>query len=456
MAISTENIWTEAQERLRSVLSPDTYKDWFAPLRASSPDPNTIVLELANESYELWLKENYVGLLREVLARVSGRRLQVKFKMIGGGEISPSAPQLASKAAQTKSAGVMAEQNPSSAGGNLNAKHTFDAFVLGESNKFAAAAALAVARAPGKSYNPLAVTAGPGLGKTHLLHAIAHFVSTQNKDARILYVNCEELTNDFMECIQKDERALFRKRYRGADVLLIDDIQFLAGKVQIQEELFHTFNALHQNQRQVVLASDVPANQVPGLDRRLVSRFEGGLWTELQAPDFPMRMAILRKKAQLLGAEVPEELLTKLANRFRTNVRRLEGALIRVASYAALTQRQPSLELAESLLGDMEYESAQPTIADIQNEVAKRFNIRPEDLACRRRLENIAIPRQIAIYLSRQMTEASSTIIGEAFGGRDHATVLRASRSVKNQMEVNQKFRQLVTSLERQVARHDR
>ena len=452
MANSTENIWAEAQERLRSVLSPDTYNGWFAPLRASSQDPNTIVLELAKDSYELWLKENYIGLLREVLARVSGRQLQVKFKMTGGEDVRPSAPQLASKVAEIK----VAEQTPSNLCRNLNPKHTFDAFVLGESNKFAAAAALAVARAPGRTYNPLALTAGCGLGKTHLLQAIGNFVLAQNKEAHILYVNCEELTNDFVECIQKDELALFRKRYRGADVLLIDDIQFLAGKVQIQEELFHTFNALHQNQRQVVLTSDVPASQVQGLDRRLVSRFEGGLWTDLQAPDFPMRMAILRKKAQLLGVEVPEEFLTKLANRFRTNIRRLEGALIRVASYAALTQKQLSLDLAESLLGDMEIENDQPTIADIQNEVAKRFNIRPEDLACRRRLENIAIPRQIAIYLARQMTEASSTLIGEAFGGRDHATVLRASRSVKNQMEVNHKFRQLVTSLERQVIQHGR
>ena len=456
MAASTENIWAEAQERLRSVLSPDTYNVWFAPLRASSLDSNTIVLEMGNDFCELWMKENYLGLLREVLNKVSGRQLQVKFKMVADADARASAPRLGSKPAEAKSAGAITEQISSPVGANLNARNTFDTFVVAESNRFAAAAALAVARSPGKVYNPLAVTAGPGLGKTHLLHAIGHFIAAQNKDAKILCVSCEELANDFAESVEKHELSLFRKRYRGADVLLIDDIQFLSGKEEIQEELFHTFNALHQKQKQVVLTSDVPANQLQGLNGRLVSRFEGGLWTDLQVPDFTMRMAILRKKAQLLGVEVSEELLSNLANRIRTNVRRLEGALIRVVSYAALTQKELSMELAESLLGDLDQESVQPTIADIQNEVAKRFNIRPEDLASRRRLENIAIPRQIAIYISRQITEASSTAIGEAFGGRDHATVLRATRSVQNQMEVDQKFRHLVTTLERQVAQHAR
>jgi chromosomal replication initiator protein len=454
MATATENLWDEAQGRLRSVLSPDTYNAWFAPLRASGQDPNTIILELGSGISELRLREHYLELLQEVLKRVSGRQLQVKFKMAGDEDRRVPTSRLPSKPSEAKVAGVRLEEKRSNLGALFNPKNTFDTFVVGDSNKFAAAAALAVSQAPGKSYNPLAVTAGSGLGKTHLLHAVGNFVSAHNRNARILYVSSEELTNEFMECIQTNEQALFRKRYRNVDVLLVDDIQFLAGKEQIQEELFHTFNALHQNQRQVVLTSDLPASQVQGLDSRLVARFEGGLWADLHAPDLPMRMAILRKKAQTLGGEVPEELLTHLANRIRTNVRRLEGALIRVVSYAALTQKQLSLELAESLLIDLEQEKSQPTIADIQNEVAKRFNMRPADLASRRRFENIAIPRQIAIYISRQITEASSTVIGEAFGGRDHATVLRASLSVKNQMEVDQKFRQLVTSLERQVIEH--
>ena len=327
--------------------------------------------------------------------------------------------------------------------------------MVGNNNNFAYAAALAVAQVPGKSYNPLFLYGGVGLGKTHLLHAIGQYVVSNKKGARVAYVSSEKFTNEYIDGIQNNQLVKFRKKYRQTDVLLIDDIQFLAGKERIQEEFFHTFNTLHEARKQIVLTCDRPASEIQGLEHRLVSRFEWGLVTDLQPPDVEMRLAILQKKAQIMGVTLPDEVMNFLANRIRTNVRRLEGALIRVASYASLTGKKLSIEVVEGLLREILHEEGRLTISIevIQKKVAEHYDIRLADMTSKRRPENIAFPRQVAMYLSRQMTESSLNTIGEAFGGRDHGTVLHACRLVKDRMEVDANVRQVVHYLEKQLNR---
>jgi chromosomal replication initiator protein len=453
MQASAEKIWSAAQEHLRSMLSPDTYNLWFAPLRACGQDNNGIVLEVANDFCEVWLKDNYMGLLQDVVALASGHQLQIKFRVgLGNG-----AAQAASQ--QVQESVKPAELAPERISGNhdlsFNPKNTFETFVVGNNNNFAYAAALAVAQSPGKSYNPLFLYGGVGLGKTHLLHAIGQHVAGHKKGARVAFVSSEKFTNEYIDGIQNNQLAKFRKKYRQTDVLLIDDIQFLAGKERIQEEFFHTFNALHEAHKQIVLTCDRPASEIQNLEHRLVSRFEWGLVTDLQPPDVEMRLAILKKKAQLMGVQLPEEIIQFLANRIRTNIRRLEGALIRVASYAALTGKKLSLEVVEGLLREILHEEGRYSISieTIQKKVAEHFDIRLADMTSKRRPENIAFPRQVAMFLSRQMTESSLSTIGEAFGGRDHGTVLHACRLVKDRMEVDAHVRQVVSYLEKQLMR---
>jgi chromosomal replication initiator protein len=327
--------------------------------------------------------------------------------------------------------------------------------VVGSTNNFAHAAALAVAQAPGKAYNPLFVYGGTGLGKTHLLHAIGHHVGSNKKPAQVAYVSSEQFTNEYIDGIQNHQLARFRKKYRQTDVLLIDDIQFLAGKERIQEEFFHTFNALHEARKQIVVTCDRPAGELQNLEHRLVSRFEWGLVTDLQQPDVEMRLAILRKKTQFMGIELPEDIMSFLAYRIRTNIRRLEGALNRVVSYSALIGKELSLERVENLLRDFLHEEGHHAISieAIQKQVAEHFDIRLADMTSKRRPENIAFPRQIAMFFSRQMTESSLNTIGEAFGGRDHGTVLHACRLVKERMEVDSHVRQVVGHLEVKLSR---
>jgi chromosomal replication initiator protein len=453
MQLSAEKIWNSAREHLRSKLNNDTYNMWFAPLRACVIDGNYVTLEAANEFCGVWLKDNYLSLLQDAFATASGRQLQVKFKIAAGGAPAPVIPVAAT--VKTAKTAEPAHDRPANNELHFNPKNTFESFVVGNNNNFAYAAALAVAQAPGKSYNPLFLYGGVGLGKTHLLHAIGQHVSGSKKGARVAYVSSEKFTNEYIDGIQNNLLVKFRKKYRQTDVLLIDDIQFLAGKERIQEEFFHTFNALHEAHKQIVLTCDRPASEIQGLEHRLVSRFEWGLVTDLQPPDVEMRLAILNKKAQLMGVTLPDDIVNFLANRIRTNVRRLEGALIRVASYASLTGKKLTIEVVEGLLREILHEEGRLSISIevIQKKVAEHFDIRLADMTSKRRPENIAFPRQVAMFLSRQMTESSLNTIGEAFGGRDHGTVLHACRLVKDRMEVDANVRQVVHYLEKQLMR---
>ncbi len=459
MQVTAEKIWAAAQQQLRSMLNTDMYNLWFAPLRAQALENDCLNLEVANDFCEVWLKDNYIGLLQEVLTRSAGRPMQVKFKVVPGknGAAATTATPLHETApatpAKTRTADTASEKPPGDLG--FNSKNTFDTFVVGNNNNFAHAAALAVAQAPGKSYNPLFLYGGVGLGKTHLLHAIGHHVLGGRKNARVAYVSSEKFTNEYIDAIQNNQLVRFRRRYRQSDVLLIDDIQFLAGKERIQEEFFHTFNALHESHKQIVLTCDRPASEIQNLEQRLVSRFEWGLVTDLQPPDIETRLAILKKKARSMGVELPEDVINFLAHRIRANIRRLEGALTRVASYASLTNRKLSTEVVEGLLREVLHEEGRfaINIEVIQKRVAEHYDIRLADMTSKRRPENIAFPRQVAMFLSRQMTECSLNTIGEAFGGRDHGTVLHACRLVRDRMEVDANVRQVVSYLEKQLLR---
>ncbi|MBP9903374.1 MAG: chromosomal replication initiator protein DnaA [Verrucomicrobia subdivision 3 bacterium] len=458
MQASPETIWSSAQEQLRSLLSADTYNLWFAPLRATSIEGDNVVLEVANDFCEVWLKDNYSGLLQDVLSVAGAKQLRARF-VVRSTTLAPAAvpaPGLPKEpVAKSRAGSAQVDRNPGNVEWSFNPKNTFETFVVGNNNNFACAAAKAVAEAPGKSYNPLFLYGGVGLGKTHLLHAIGQHVTANRKGARVSYVSSEKFTNEYIDGIQNNQLVKFRKRYRQTDVLLIDDIQFLAGKERIQEEFFHTFNALHEAHKQIVLTCDRPASEIQGLEHRLVSRFEWGLVTDLQPPDVEMRLAILKKKAQSMGVTLPDDIINFLAHRIRTNIRRLEGALIRVASYASLTGKKLNVEVVEGLLREILHEEGRFSVnmEVIQKRVAEHYDIRLADMTSKRRPENIAFPRQVAMFLSRQMTENSLSSIGEAFGGRDHGTVLHACRLVKDRMEVDANVRQVVLYLEKQLMR---
>jgi chromosomal replication initiator protein len=469
---SPEKIWLDAQEMLRTILNTDIFKLWFAPLRAAEVTDETITLQVANDFSELWLKDNYGGLIQDAVTHAAGKPLKIRFQ-VGGPAPASTPPAHHSRSRHGTSDSGQSLEIPERAGGitegaersgsvreireihHFNPKNTFDNFVVGSNNNFAHAAALAVAQAPGKSYNPLFVYGGVGLGKTHLLHAIGQYVVQHKKGAKVAYLSSEKFTNEYIDAIQNNQLVRFRRKYRQTDLLLIDDIQFLSGKERIQEEFFHTFNALHENHKHIVLSCDRPASEIQNLEQRLVSRFEWGLVTDLQPPDVETRVAILRKKEKSMSVELPPEVINFLAQRIRANIRRLEGALIRVASFASLTGKKVSVEIVEGLLRDLLNEEGRYSISIevIQKKVAEHYDIRIADMTSKRRPEHIAFPRQVAMYLSRHLTESSLSSIGEAFGGRDHGTVLHACRQVKDRMEVDGSVRQAVHYLEDQLRR---
>ncbi|HAH99461.1 MAG TPA: chromosomal replication initiator protein DnaA [Verrucomicrobiales bacterium] len=458
MTNNFDKTWEKARETLRTMVNPELFNLWFNPIQPGFVNEDTAVLVVPNEFCAVWLKDNYLELLQDVLAHITGKKLNVRL------DISNESPQQPKKNLTTEADIEINElKRPpqtvtklrASQDKHFNPKNTFSTFVVGDNNNFAHAAALAVAQSPGRSYNPLFLYGGVGLGKTHLLHAIGHNVLKENPKLKVSYLSSEKFTNKYIEAIQNNELTKFRRTYRKTDVLLIDDIQFLAGKERIQEEFFHTFNALHEAHKQIVMTCDRPANEIKNLEHRLVSRFEWGLVTDMQPPDFETRLAILGKKADSLGVEIPAEAVSFLAKRIRTNIRRLEGALIRVSSYQSLTGKPVTPNAIEGLLKDVLVEEGRTavTIENIQKRVAEHYDIRFADMTSRRRPENIAFPRQIAMYLAREMTGKSLNSIGEAFGGRDHGTVLHACRLVRDRMEQQTDVRQAIRYLEGQLGR---
>ncbi len=442
-----DGVWKDAAKILRGMLNPELFNRWFANIHAVEIADGTLVLGVANEFQQFWLQDNFLPLIREAVNQSSKDALQVRLA------VSADVPQT-EVLHQKRPAERISPSRPSDSL-QLNPRYTFDSFIVGPNNNFAHAAAMAVAQSPAKAYNPLFVYGGVGLGKTHLMQAIGQQVACGRKGQRVAYITCEQFTNEFIQAIQASTITKFRKKYRHIDVLLIDDIQFLAGKERMQEEFFHTFNCLFDAHKQIVLSSDRPAAEIANLEARLVSRFEWGLVSELQPPALETRIAILRKKAAAINVCVSDQVLQFIAEKIRTNIRRLEGALVRVASFSSLTGKEVSVDSLESLLRDALHEEARRSISidSIQKKVAEHFDIRLADMTSRRRPQNVAFPRQVAMFLSRSLTDRSLSDIGESFGGRDHGTVLHACKLIDSRLRVDQKLRQTVSYLEQALRR---
>jgi chromosomal replication initiator protein len=447
-----DKVWKDARATLRTMLSAELFDRWFATIQSVELRDGTLVLALANEFSRIWLQDNFLSLVREAVSQAAHEPTQVKFIVAANAFKGSSGPSSRPHPLPPSEA----VHPPADV--KLNPRYTFDAFIVGPNNHHAHAAALAVAQAPGKAYNPLFLYGGVGLGKTHLMQAIGHYASHHGKHRKVCYISSEELTNEFIQSLQNNTVTRFRKKFRQTDLLLIDDIHFLAGKERMQEEFFHTFNTLFDSHKQIVLSSDRPAAEIANLEQRLVSRFEWGLVTDLQPPALETRIAILHKKAAALQVKLPVAVLEFLAGKIKTNIRRLEGALVRVASYASFTGKDLTLDSVEALLRDVLHEEAQRTltIEAIQKKVAEHFDIRLADMTSRRRPQNVAFPRQVAMFLSRELTDRSLVAIGESFGGRDHGTVMHACRLIGAKVESDASMRQAVSYLKEALQREQR
>jgi chromosomal replication initiator protein len=507
MSEAYDVIWKEIANGIRKRVSADTFRRWFSGTRLLAANEESLRVQVPNHIYQVWIETNYMATVNQsvlevlmaprdiefVIERASSAKesvaartaavngaSRVVLKAAGEngdppkGEPSGRAPE-EEECAPSEPAGLngfeldeVASPNRVKAKkgalppdvelrikrANLNPRYRFDSFVVGATNEFARAACLSVASKPAQTYNPLFIHGAPGLGKTHLLHAIGREVLISNPKAKVVLVTSEDFTNDFVSAIQDGSIVKFRNRYRKADVLLMDDIHFLGGKERTQEEFFHTFNALSDGRRQIVLTSDRPAAEISNLEERIITRCEWGLSADLQPPDIETRTAILRKKMQEWKVSLPDHVVEFLADRIRKSVRRLEGGLMRLASYTSLSGKNLSDEKIEGLLKDILREEGRRrvTVSRIQKEVAEHFDIRLQDMTSKRRPANIAFPRQVAMYLSRTMTDLSLVEIGQAFGGRDHGTVIHATRTVEKKMDLSKEVRQAVAVLSNRLS----
>jgi chromosomal replication initiator protein len=450
--LTAESLWSEAAGRLREALNDTTYETWFREARGLELDERRFVLAVPNDFTRDWIEGHFVGLIGAALRDVTGRERAVDLQVVE----APATDETLDPVEPPDLVRAVVERIPASRpeSGGFNSKYTFDSFVIGSSNRFAHAAALAVAEAPAQAYNPLFIYGGTGLGKTHLLQAIAQYVSEHSSDLSVRYVTSETFMNDFINSLRDKRIEGFKQRYRTYDVLMIDDVQFFEHKERIQEEFFHTFNSLYEAGSQIVMSSDRPPRDIATLEARLRSRFEWGLITDIQPPDLETRIAILRKKVKTDGIHVPEtEVLTFIASRVSTNIRELEGALTRVVAFSSLTARPMSVELAQDVLKDVfpQGEAAEVSIKRIQDLVAERFSLTLEELCGDKRSQNIVYPRQVAMYLSRELTDSSLPKIGKEFGGRDHTTVIHATSKIARLIREDRSVYNLVQELTARV-----
>ncbi len=434
---SISELWKKALEEIEKKVSKPSFETWLKSTQAHALENGVLTVIAPNTFARDWLENRYSALISEIIHQLTGSMLQIQF-------ITPQHEESEMEFQKPKPLPKLNKTEEKPAKTMLNEKYTFDTFVIGNGNRFAHAASLAVAEAPAKAYNPLFIYGGVGLGKTHLMQAIGHYVLEHNPNANVVYLSSEKFMNEFINSIRDNEAVDFRNKYRNVDVLLIDDIQFLAGKEQTQEEFFHTFNTLHENSKQIVISSDRPPKEIPTLEDRLRSRFEWGLITDITPPDLETRIAILRKKAKAERLDIPNEVMSYIANQIDTNIRELEGALIRVVAYSSLVNRDMDAELAAEALKDI-IPSSRPkviTIQAIQQVVSEKYNIKMEDFAAKKRTKSIAFPRQIAMYLSRELTDLSLPKIGEEFGGRDHTTVIHAHDKISKLLNTDSQLKQ--------------
>ena len=454
MANAHNELWDTLLGEIKNEVTEQVFTAWFMPIRPVSVSEEKLVLGVPNEFFKNWIQERYVSILQSHLNRIANKKIDLEFEVVPQEETqAPSKEPSASSQQKERKPwfrSVFPRQGaePQLQETRLNPKYTFEAFVVGPSNRFAHAASLAVAESPAKSYNPLFIYGGVGLGKTHLMYAIGNALLEKSSKARIVYISSEDFTNHLISAIQKKTTPDFRKKYRNVDILLIDDIQFIAGKESTQEEFFHTFNSLYDAHKQIVISSDRPPKEIPTLEERLVSRFEWGLITDIQPPDFETRIAILKKKSEQETTYLPDDLFFFLAENIKTNIRELEGALMRVMAYAKLMNKTISVDLAKEVLKGMIMEGERKIGVDtIQKKVAQYFDITQQDMKAKKRTRAVAYPRQIAMYLSRDLTDLSLPEIGSYFGGRDHTTVLHACEKVEREIKADDKTRWVIEKL---------
>ncbi|NOX97937.1 MAG: chromosomal replication initiator protein DnaA [Nitrospirae bacterium] len=435
--LQSAKLWDEALRIIEKKLNKQVFDTWFRRVNFNSFTDGILLLEVPSKFFRDWLKEHYLALITDTLSSLANAEVKVTFS------IAPS-PAESFRERPAK---------PQSLSPNeiyLNSRYTFDNFVVGESNHIAHAASLAVAESPAKAYNPLFVYGGVGLGKTHLMQAIGHFLRGKRPEAKISYISTETFVNHWIDSIRKQTTESFRNRYRTVDILLVDDIQFLAGKETTQEQFFHTFNALHDTHKQIVISSDRAPKEIPTLQERLVSRFEWGLVVDIQPPTLETRVAILKNKE----VNLPEEVAFFIADRIQANIRELEGALIRVVAHASLTGTQITLSLAREVLKDIVPERERQTrmsIELIQKEVADFYGLRPSDMQAKKRSKMVAFPRQIAMFLARELTDNSLPEIGEAFGGRDHTTVMYACEKIENNLKEDASLVRAINQIKKKI-----
>ncbi|MCI8760832.1 MAG: chromosomal replication initiator protein DnaA [Clostridia bacterium] len=443
MSIDKNELMEKIKNELRPELTQISFDTWINPLNIRSIDGNHIVFTTVSEFQRDFVENKYKPLLLNTLKFITNRDWE--YTVI-------DLEKEAKEAIEGKVEETVSETSSNSEGNlknsNLNPKYTFETFVVGDNNKFAHAAALAVGNEPAKSYNPLFLYGGVGLGKTHLMHAIGNRILENDKNCNILYVTSEKFTNQLINAIKDNKNEIFRKKYRTIDVLLIDDIQFIAGKERIQEEFFHTFNSLYEERKQIIISSDKPPRDIPFLEDRLKSRFEWGLLADISCPDYETRFAILRKKAQDESVVIDDYILSNIANKIDSNIRELEGVFNKVVARASLTHSPITIELAEKIINEFKYESEKVISCDfIKETVAKYFSINKDDLSSNKRSNDIAFPRQIAMYLCREIANMSYPQIGADFGGRDHSTVMHGCKKIEKEIKEKNNTKLIVDSV---------
>ncbi len=442
--MNPELLWQEMVKYIQKKSTGQSFEIWVKTIKPVSFAKNALILEVPSDFIESWLREKYMDLLIESIVSVTGESASIKF----------STPEIkyAPKQKRTHTIKRIISEDKLHVSGMdsiLNPRYTFDSFVVGSSNRFAHAASLAVSQSPAKAYNPLFIYGGVGLGKTHLMQAIGDFVMSKKIKKKIVYMSSEKFTNQFIDAIRNGKINQFRKKYRKADVLLIDDIHFIAGKESTQEEFFHTFNELHDAHKQIVISSDKPPKNIQGLENRLISRFEGGLITDIQPPDIETRIAILQKKAEHEGLSMPNDVAFLIADNIKANIRELEGALVRLIAFASLTGEKIDINLANTALKDIinHNKNRYINIDSIKEKIVEYFQIRLSDLSSNRRSRNIVLPRQIAMYISRELTDLSLPEIGASFGGKDHTTVMHACTKIKEKINSSNSFEEIIDKI---------
>ena len=443
-------LWQETLAHLEQILSPQHFATWVRPIRLVSLEKDLVRLEVSNRFIHDWIRDNYLGLIRETLSRIGAVAYRVQLN-IGSRQTekdqpprSEPTPNHLPPATKAKEAQPREWNNI----GNLNIKYVFEEFVSGSSNQFAFAAAMAVANNPATTYNPLFIYGGVGLGKTHLINAIGNVILQKNPMMKVCYYTSEKFMNELINSLRYAKMDEFRNKFRSMDVLLIDDVQFIAGKERTQEEFFHTFNALYESHKQIVVTSDKFPKEIPGLEERLRSRFEWGLIADIQPPDVETKQAILKLKAEQNGMLLPEDVALFLATAVTSNIRELEGYLVRIGAYASLTSTPISLNMAREVLKDILVEKTREiSVEDIQKTVGAHYNVKISDLKSPKRLKALVLPRQVAMYLARQMTSSSYPELGERFGGKDHSTIIHAIKKIEKKMEEDYQLRSTIDTI---------